>query len=106
MVNQNSRLDVYDQQIHQLQQDVNEIKASLTLLHKNRLESNEFQKMGERLLLEADNSPDEVDSWMKFTHEEHSVMLQDLSKTHSTKVALNLWVFGKEAVSQLSDVEQ
>ncbi|KAD5960989.1 hypothetical protein E3N88_12462 [Mikania micrantha] len=42
----------------------------------------------------------------EITHEEHLVMLQDLSKTHSTKVALNIWVFGKEAVSQLVDVEQ
>ncbi|KAL8239868.1 hypothetical protein R6Q59_016435 [Mikania micrantha] len=40
---------------------------------------------GERLLLEADNSPNQVESWMKFIHEEHSLMLQDLTENHSTK---------------------
>ncbi|KAD2392992.1 hypothetical protein E3N88_39969 [Mikania micrantha] len=45
MVNQNSRLDVHDQQIDQLQQDVTEIKASLTLLNEDRLESGEFRKV-------------------------------------------------------------
>ncbi|KAD3068977.1 hypothetical protein E3N88_36857 [Mikania micrantha] len=34
------------------------------------------------------------------------VMLQGLSKTNSTKIALNQWVFGEEVASQLGDVEQ
>ncbi|KAD4385546.1 hypothetical protein E3N88_25714 [Mikania micrantha] len=55
---------------------------------------------------EADNPLDQDDSLMKVIHEEHSVMLQDLSKTHSTKVALNLWLFDKKAAFQWVDMEQ
>ncbi|KAD4385105.1 hypothetical protein E3N88_25273 [Mikania micrantha] len=61
---------------------------------------------GELLLWEANNPPDQDDSWIKVIHEEHSVMLQNLSKTHSTKVALNLWLFGEEVAFQLGDVKQ
>ncbi|KAD4585497.1 hypothetical protein E3N88_23098 [Mikania micrantha] len=60
----------------------------------------------ELLLWKADNSPDQVDSWLKVIHQEHSVMLQDLSTIHSTKLVLNLWLVGKKAAFQWVDVDQ
>ncbi|KAD4178831.1 hypothetical protein E3N88_27422 [Mikania micrantha] len=60
----------------------------------------------ELLLWKADNSPDQADSMMKFNHEEHSVTMQSLSKTHSPKIALTLWLLGEEADYQLVDVKQ
>ncbi|KAL8262898.1 hypothetical protein R6Q59_024247 [Mikania micrantha] len=49
---------------------------------------------------------DRQPSWMKFIHEGHSVMWHDLLQAHTTKVALNLWLFGEEVAFQLGDVEQ
>ncbi|KAD6795253.1 hypothetical protein E3N88_06149 [Mikania micrantha] len=49
---------------------------------------------GELVWWEADTSLDQGASGMKVTHEEHSVMLQDLSTTHSNKGALKFWHMG------------
>ncbi|KAL8238461.1 hypothetical protein R6Q59_015028 [Mikania micrantha] len=48
---------------------------------------------GELVWWEADTSLDQVASGMKVTHDEHSVMMQDLSTTHSNNGALKLWLF-------------
>ncbi|MFS7901316.1 hypothetical protein Hanom_Chr00s192859g01835571 [Helianthus anomalus] len=45
MLNQNARLDVHELQIQQLQSDVAEIKASLSVLDAYRAESAEFRKV-------------------------------------------------------------
>ncbi|KAD7116769.1 hypothetical protein E3N88_04037 [Mikania micrantha] len=47
---------------------------------------------GELVWWEADTSFDQVASGMKVTHEEHSIMLQDLSTFHSNKGALKIWL--------------
>ncbi|KAM0045658.1 putative retrotransposon gag domain-containing protein [Helianthus debilis subsp. tardiflorus] len=57
MVSQTSRLDAHEQQIHQLQSDVAEIKASLTTLNEDRAESAEFRKV--------------VLAWMKSQEKKH-----------------------------------
>ncbi|KAD3336928.1 hypothetical protein E3N88_32448 [Mikania micrantha] len=89
------------QQLGSTQKD-HEGKLQFLLLGNDESDNGE----GELLLWEANNPPDQDDSWIKVIHEEHSIMLQNLSKTHSTKVALNLWLFGKKVAFQWVDVEQ
>ncbi|KAJ0680888.1 hypothetical protein HanPI659440_Chr16g0629461 [Helianthus annuus] len=57
MVNQTARLDAHEQQIHQLQSDVAEIKASLTALNEDQADSVEFRKA--------------VLAWMKLQEKKH-----------------------------------
>ncbi|KAD5960295.1 hypothetical protein E3N88_11767 [Mikania micrantha] len=60
----------------------------------------------ELLLWKADNSLDQADSMMKFNHEEHSVTMQSLSKTHSPKIALTLWLLGLGRLARSPAEEQ
>ncbi|KAD3640551.1 hypothetical protein E3N88_29774 [Mikania micrantha] len=57
--NQNSRLDVHEQQIKQLQSDVAEIKQLLT---EDRSESTEFRKMMAAWMTQFEKRPEDSSS--------------------------------------------
>ncbi|KAJ0483065.1 putative retrotransposon gag domain-containing protein [Helianthus annuus] len=72
MVNQTARLDAHEQQIHQLQSDVAEIKASLTALNEDRADFVEFRKA--------------VLAWMKSQEKKH---VDDSSGSGSSSIVFS-----------------